>query len=91
MSDRGKTTANPDGFARILTMGRRKYARQNHGSDYCSHPIQRWLVNLKTPYDINELFESPAEATETATQPPTEAVAQRPTDEEGWGRDIFRP
>lgn len=53
--------------------------------------IQRWLVNLKTPYDINELFESPAEATETATQPPTEAAAQRPTDEEGWGRDIFRP
>ncbi len=38
MSDRGKTTANPDGFARILTMGRRKYARQNHGSDTYSHP-----------------------------------------------------
>ena len=39
MSDRGKTTANPDGFARILTMDRRKYARQNHGSDIYSHPI----------------------------------------------------
>ena len=37
LSDRGKTTANPDGFARILTMGRRKYARQNHGSDIYSH------------------------------------------------------
>ena len=28
-SDRGKTTANPDGFARILTKSGRKYARQN--------------------------------------------------------------
>ena len=29
LSDRGKTTANPDGFARILTKSGRKYARQN--------------------------------------------------------------
>ena len=41
MSDRGKTAANPDGFARILTMGRRKYACQNHGSDYSCHPNQK--------------------------------------------------
>ena len=44
LSDRGKTTANPDGFARILTMGRRKYARQNHGSDYFCHPKQEILI-----------------------------------------------
>ncbi len=38
LSDRGKTAENPDGFTRILTKDRRKHARQNHGSDYCSHP-----------------------------------------------------
>jgi len=29
LSDRGKSAANPDGFASILTMGRRKYDRLN--------------------------------------------------------------
>ncbi len=51
MSDRGKTTANPDGFARILTMGRRKYARQNHGSDIYSHPEEEF----KKTYGVDSL------------------------------------
>ena len=42
--------------------------------------IQRWLVNLKPPYPIGEAIDAP-------TEPPSE----RPTDEEGWGLDIFRP
>ena len=29
LSDRGISTANPDGFASIITMGRRKYDRLN--------------------------------------------------------------
>ena len=44
--------------------------------------IQRWLANLKTPYPINDTIESPAA---------TEAATQRPTDNEGWGRDIYQP
>ena len=51
LSDRGKTTANPDGFARILTMGRRKYARQNHGSDIYSHPEEEF----KKTYGVDSL------------------------------------
>ncbi len=39
--------------------------------------IQRWAANIGTPYPIAEQ--------------PTEAPTQRPTDSEGWGRDIFRP
>lgn len=65
--------------------------------------ILRWLVALDTPYTINEFVESPTEATEAATQPPTaapteqpthsptEAHTQLPTDEEGWGREVFKP
>lgn len=39
--------------------------------------IQRWLEDMETPYPIGPQ--------------PTEAPTQRPTDEEGWGTDIFRP
>lgn len=65
--------------------------------------ILRWLAALDTPYTINEFVESPTEATEAATQPPTaapteqpthsptEAHTQLPTDEEGWGREVFKP
>ena len=65
--------------------------------------IRRWLAALDTPYTIDEFVESPTEATEAATQPPTaapteqpthsptEAHTQLPTDEEGWGREVFKP
>lgn len=65
--------------------------------------IQRWLAALDTPYTIDEFVESPTEATEAATQPPTaasteqpthsptEAHTQLPTDEEGWGREVLKP
>lgn len=60
--------------------------------------IQKWLAELAPPYRINELIEIPSDATEPATQPTSEqatqtpeAPTQRPTDEEGWGRDIFQP
>lgn len=39
--------------------------------------IQRWLTYKETHYPIGVQ--------------PTEAQTQFPTDEEGWGRDIFRP
>ena len=42
--------------------------------------IQRWLTEVPTPYSIGTQIEAP-----------TEVPTQRPTDEEGWGRDIFRP
>ena len=42
--------------------------------------IQRWLADLDAPYPIGTLIESPSET-------PT----QMPTDDEGWGREIFRP
>ena len=46
--------------------------------------IRRWLAGIETPYQIGELPETPTEA-------PTQAPTQIPTDEEGWGREIFRP
>ena len=42
--------------------------------------IQKWLATIETPYPIGGQFELP-------TEPPT----QRPTDADGWGRDIFQP
>lgn len=50
--------------------------------------ILRWLAALDTPYTINEFVESP---TEQPTHSPTEAHTQLPTDEEGWGREVFKP
>ena len=43
--------------------------------------IQKWVSCMETPYPIGE------ELPEPTTQAPT----QRPTDSEGWGRDIFQP
>ena len=42
--------------------------------------IQRWLVGLDKLYPIGEQLSEP-----------TEAKYIMPTDEEGWGREIFRP
>ena len=39
--------------------------------------IQMWLAYIETPYSIGEQA--------------TEAPTQRPTDDQGWGRDIFQP
>ena len=50
--------------------------------------IQRWLADMETPYPISEPFELPVE---TTIAPTTAAPTQMPTDEEGWGREIFRP
>ena len=44
--------------------------------------IQRWLADLDTPYRVGEELESPTEG---------DKPAQRPTDENGWGLDVFRP
>ena len=50
--------------------------------------IQRWLADFKMPYKIGEYLNSPGEnPTQSTTEPPT----QRPTDSEGWGRDIYQP
>lgn len=46
--------------------------------------IQLWLAETETPYPIGEQIEP---ATEPASVQPTE----NPTDEDGWGRVIFRP
>lgn len=62
--------------------------------------IQMWVALLDTPYPIGERIEAPTEPTteqpteeqtEEPTEPTTQAPTQRPTDEDGWGRDIFRP
>lgn len=42
--------------------------------------IQRWLVNMASSFPIG-----------TQVEEPTEPPIQRPTDEEGWGRDVIRP
>ena len=42
--------------------------------------IQRWLAGFEISYPVGTRFVLP-----------TEAPTQRPTDEEGWGRDIYRP
>lgn len=47
--------------------------------------IQKWIAKMETPYLIGEQIQAPTE--EQTTQKPT----QRPTDADGWGRDIFRP
>lgn len=47
--------------------------------------IQRWIAQIDQPYPIGEQPE------ETTGVSPTAAPTQRPTDEDGWGRDIFRP
>ncbi len=39
--------------------------------------IQRWTADMEVPYAIGVQ--------------PTAAPTERPTDSEGWGRDIFRP
>ena len=47
--------------------------------------IQQWLASMETPYAIGEPIEEP-------TEPTTEqATTESPTDEDGWGREIFRP
>ena len=48
--------------------------------------IQRWLAEIDTPYPIGTEFGSVEEPTEAGDKP-----SQMPTDEEGWGREIFRP
>ena len=39
--------------------------------------LQQWLAEMQTPYPIGVQ--------------PTEAPTESPTDEDGWGREIFRP
>lgn len=54
--------------------------------------VQRWLAMIPTPYSIGAEIEAPTEApTAAPTATPTQAPTQLPTDEEGWGREIFRP
>lgn len=60
--------------------------------------IQKYLAHISVPYPIGEWFDDPTEpptdpVTEPATESPTDQPieTQRPTDEEGWGTDIFRP
>lgn len=55
--------------------------------------IQKWLAEIETPYAIGTPIAVPEETTieSTTAVPTTAAPTQRPTDEEGWGRDIFRP
>ena len=51
--------------------------------------IQRWVAQIETPYPIGVM---PTEApTEAPTQAPTQAPTVMPTDEDGWGREIFKP
>ena len=50
-SDRGKTTANPDGFARISTKSGRKYARQNRVR-ICSRLAHIIIVLIPLQYTI---------------------------------------
>ena len=50
--------------------------------------IQRWLAGLDTPYPIGSQSDAP---TEDPSGQPTNPPSQRPTDEEGWGRDVFKP
>ena len=50
--------------------------------------IQYWLACFDTTYPIGTQFDLPEETTTAAT---TEAPTQMPTDEDGWGREIFRP
>ena len=42
--------------------------------------IQRWVAEIQTPYPIGKDPDAP-------TVPPT----QRPTDADGWGREIYQP
>lgn len=60
--------------------------------------IQKYLAHISVLYPIGEWFDYPTEpptdpmtepVTELPTDPPIET--QRPTDEEGWGTDIYRP
>lgn len=54
--------------------------------------IQRWLAEIPTSYSIGTDIEDPTEApSELPTSPSTQAKTQRPTDADGWIRDIFRP
>ena len=46
--------------------------------------IQRYTAQMGTPYPIGE---QPTEVSTQPTAPPT----PRPTDSEGWGRDIYKP
>ena len=45
--------------------------------------LQQWLAEMTVTYSIGKPLEAVAESTQAATQ--------SPTDEEGWGREIFRP
>lgn len=45
--------------------------------------LQQWLAEMTVTYSIGEPLEAAAETTEASTQ--------SPTDEDGWGREIFRP
>ena len=54
--------------------------------------IQKWVALFETPYPIGEKLEAPTEpVTEAAAATTTPATTQSATDEEGWGRDVFRP
>lgn len=51
--------------------------------------VQMWLARLETPYSIGEWLTVPT----VPTTPPStgEQTTESPTDEDGWGREIFRP
>ena len=46
--------------------------------------LQQWLAEFETAYPIGEPIQTAAETT-------TEPATQFPTDNEGWGREIFQP
>lgn len=54
--------------------------------------IQKWVALLETPYTIGEKLQAPTEhVTEATAATTTPSTTQSATDEDGWGRDIFRP
>ena len=54
--------------------------------------IQKWVALLETPYTIGQKLEAPTEPVTEATAVTTiPSTTQSATDEDGWGRDIFRP
>ncbi len=50
--------------------------------------IQLWLANLHTPYSIGE---KSVVTVETTVEPTTQKPTGIPTDDQGWGREIFQP
>lgn len=49
--------------------------------------LQQWLAEFETAYPIGEVIDIPQESTFAPATEPTQA----PTDEDGWGREIFQP